>query len=435
MLLVVAIVGAAVFSLIGERESKVDISGFGDDDLQVTEFETANDGNLSVQVRHLDRETASIKSVNLSTDTGDKQLSVKGDKDVGSVDANSFQLCSKTGNITAEEATLEIVYDGQFNDLISEGELSGDINIKECSSSSSTGSAFFNVSITDVNNSVTEGETVYVDYEVNNSGDAFGEQEVNLTVNESSIGEVDNTTISLDSGGNTTGTFNWPTSDGDAGDYNLTVASKDDSDSTTTTLEPATHIIDDFEDGNLTEYTVVEDNSDVSVSAQSSNVISGGYSLSIKGDEGSGEALSTSGLNYYPKRNDTIKFNWTFEDVNAKTLTFGWAQNSNWFETGYTLGFGFRDGQIKLSKRNSGSNTNLDSKSVSWSNHDDEIITTKIAYGSSDIDVSLEKSGNTFVQLSATDTDHETGGIMLFGTWDSAGDPRESYLIDDIKAK
>jgi hypothetical protein len=225
MLLVVAIAGAAVFSLIGERESKVDISGFGDDDLQVTEFETANDGNLSVQVRHLDRETASIKSVNLSTDTGDKQLEVKGDKDVGSVDANSLQLCSKTGNISTSEATLEIVYDGEFNDLISEGEITGDINIEECGSSGSgdngdedsvTG-AFYKINSVSTNSPVdepvTESDTVSVDYTVENNGSS-GSQTVALTVNGS---QVASETVDLGSDSSTTGTLTWNPSSSEIG--------------------------------------------------------------------------------------------------------------------------------------------------------------------------------------------------------------------------
>jgi hypothetical protein len=210
MLLVVAITGAAVFSLIGERESKVDVSGFGDDDLQVTEFETANDGNLSLQVRHLDRETASIKSVNLSTDTGDKELSVKGDKDVGSIDANNFQLCSKTGNITADSGTLEIVYDGEFNDLISEGEITGDINIQECKSSTES-PALFTVTVTDINSSVNEGEKIFVDYEIENTGDVSGTQTINFTVN-GTQNETKQTT--LNAGQNISNTFNY-TTDGD----------------------------------------------------------------------------------------------------------------------------------------------------------------------------------------------------------------------------
>ena len=292
MLLAVAIAGAAVFSLIGEREGKVDVSGFGDDDLQVMKFETANDGNLSVQVRHLDQETATIKSVNLSTGAGDKKLSLKGDKDVGSIDANNFQLCSSSGNISTSEATLKIVYDGQFQNLISEGELSGNINIQECSNSSSTGSAFFNVTITGANSSVTEGETVYVDFEVNNTGDGSGAQEVNLTVN-NSVGEVDNKTIGLDSGGNTTGTFNWKTSNGDAGDSNLTVRSEDDSSSKEATVNPAPTYHWVLNAGSGATVTDIEGGADGTINGDAtwtSTAKTGGEALKF---DGTGDYIST----------------------------------------------------------------------------------------------------------------------------------------------
>jgi hypothetical protein len=305
MLLVVAIVGAAVFSLIGERESKVDVSGFEDDDLQVTEFETANDGNLSVQVRHLDRETASIKSVNLSTDTGDKQLEVKGDKDVGSIDANNFQLCSKTGNITADSGTLEIVYDGQFNDLISEGEITGDINIQECKTSSSTGSSVFNVSINTSNSPVVAGDKLWIDALVNNTGKTDSKN-VNLTIPSLNIDKT--RTVQLNSHQNTTENFTITTNSNDNGTHTANITTKNNYE--TKNVEIQLSGVDDFADDslegwNINEQTVKRDGDAGYESVGGMRLKEGGEVTSYPGD----------GLSAYPYRGNKIEWYQRFSDT------------------------------------------------------------------------------------------------------------------------
>jgi PKD repeat protein len=82
----------------------------------------------------------------------------------------------------------------------------------------------FVVSITGVNNP-TEGDTLEVEYEVENTGDETGNQDIELDI--SGEGEKDSESVELDAGDIKDGTLTWDTSVGDAGDYKATVSSDD----------------------------------------------------------------------------------------------------------------------------------------------------------------------------------------------------------------
>jgi subtilisin family serine protease len=96
--------------------------------------------------------------------------------------------------------------------------------------------ANFSVSIDSTNSPVTEGGNLTVDATINNTGDVSDTQEVNLTI-DGGEGEVENTSVQLDPGTTTTETFNWTTAEGDAGDYNATVNSENDSVTTGVTVQ------------------------------------------------------------------------------------------------------------------------------------------------------------------------------------------------------
>jgi PGF-CTERM protein len=83
---------------------------------------------------------------------------------------------------------------------------------------------------------VREGDDVTVDATVENVGGTGDTQTVSLSVGGAA---VDSTTVTLSSGESTTVTLTWATSSGDAGDYTATVASANDSGSTSVTVEQA----------------------------------------------------------------------------------------------------------------------------------------------------------------------------------------------------
>jgi hypothetical protein len=100
-------------------------------------------------------------------------------------------------------------------------------------------SAAFRVEITDTNSAVAEGQTLEVDYRLENIGTKSGSTDVELIID----GNVEDTDpgVSLASDGETTGTLQWATSSGDAGTYIATVRCADGDDQQTVTVtEPST---------------------------------------------------------------------------------------------------------------------------------------------------------------------------------------------------
>ncbi|AGN01442.1 peptidase S8/S53 subtilisin kexin sedolisin [Salinarchaeum sp. Harcht-Bsk1] len=90
----------------------------------------------------------------------------------------------------------------------------------------------FNVTSVESNAStVLEGETVQVNATINNTGDRSGTQNVTLDVN-GSVGTVDHENVTLDPGNETTVSLNWTTQSGQAGDYDATVTTAQDTNST-----------------------------------------------------------------------------------------------------------------------------------------------------------------------------------------------------------
>jgi|GEM_PF-4813882 len=85
------------------------------------------------------------------------------------------------------------------------------------------------------NSPVRPGETVSVDTTVQNVADRYGTQNVSLRVGDAI---VDHTTLTLEPGESRDLTFEWTTSEDDAGDYDLTVASANDTATTTATVDP-----------------------------------------------------------------------------------------------------------------------------------------------------------------------------------------------------
>jgi len=93
--------------------------------------------------------------------------------------------------------------------------------------------AFFDVAITGTNSPVAEGDTLTVDYSVENTGNADGTQTITLEI-DSTQEDSESQTLTFKTA--TSSTLQWATQSGDAGTFTATVASDDDSDSTTVTV-------------------------------------------------------------------------------------------------------------------------------------------------------------------------------------------------------
>jgi len=98
--------------------------------------------------------------------------------------------------------------------------------------------ASFDVTITSVDSAVTEGETITVSYELQNTGDVTDTQEITFAVN----GTAEDTAsgVTLDGSETFSGQFSYDTVAGDTPAVSVTVSSADDSASATVTVnEPA----------------------------------------------------------------------------------------------------------------------------------------------------------------------------------------------------
>ena len=97
--------------------------------------------------------------------------------------------------------------------------------------------AFFDVTITNTNSPVQEGDILTVDYSADNTGDAQDTQDIRLEID--SVQEDVDPDVMLAGGASTTGTLEWDTTDEDEAEYTATVLSDDDSDSVTVEIEAA----------------------------------------------------------------------------------------------------------------------------------------------------------------------------------------------------
>ena len=124
--------------------------------------------------------------------------------------------------------------------------------------------AFFDVAIQSTNSPVEEGETLNVDYLVDNTGGVEDTQDIRLEIDNTQE-DVD-TDITLDSGTSTTGTLQWDTTDESADTYSATVLSDDDSDNVTVEVESAIPdsgvLLDDFSNGPTVTSELITDRKD-----------------------------------------------------------------------------------------------------------------------------------------------------------------------------
>jgi len=136
--------------------------------------------------------------------------------------AEGWEFVEWTGDETGTETTIEITMDSDKSITA----------VFEEEPEPPEPEAYFEVEITDYDDEVEEGDTVTVEFTVENTGDAEGTQDIVFSVDGA---EEDSVEITLDVGDTYSGEFTWEA--GEPGDYDLEVASEDDSDSVTVTVE------------------------------------------------------------------------------------------------------------------------------------------------------------------------------------------------------
>ena len=110
--------------------------------------------------------------------------------------------------------------------------------------SSIDASEFFDVTITDTNSPIEQGDTLVVDYEVSNTGDKTGSQDITLEID--SVLEDTDAGVRVLANRTDSGTLEWVTDSGEtAQDYTATVLSADGSATQTVTVEGSETAIPD----------------------------------------------------------------------------------------------------------------------------------------------------------------------------------------------
>lgn len=278
------------------------------------------------------------------------------------------------------------------------------------------------VTITGTNSPVQPGDTVNVNVDVSNTGNQTVDETVVLSF--TSLASLDGALVTLSPSQTKSITLEWDTaSDQTTRDYDLSVSVSDDSASTTVIVDSAEPVIDDFEDGDLTEYSFAKGASAASVIDNSTEAFAGDQYLHYDGS-----ALmqmgSTSGLNYYPEPGDIFAFNLYIEDASSGGQRFGWGFQNDTFGEGYVVDLNFTGGGgFELGKYgNNISNSRLDLDTLSntdWASESGKWLAFEVRWETNgDMTATVWESpsrNNQLAQVGANDTTYSDGGIGIQG--------------------
>jgi PGF-pre-PGF domain-containing protein len=154
---------------------------------------------------------------------------------VGSDDGNVYALDAHTGTVEWNYSTGGPV---RSSPAVVDGTVyvgSDDGNVYALSEETPS-SPTFEVSVDESNAPITEGDTLSVNATIENTGGMQGTQSVSLSVDGT---ERFTSSVTIEAGGIASLTLSWDTSDGDAGDYTISVASANNSDSANVSVTEA----------------------------------------------------------------------------------------------------------------------------------------------------------------------------------------------------
>ncbi|WP_233517317.1 Ig-like domain repeat protein [Haloferax sp. Atlit-19N] len=171
-----------------------------------------------------------------------------------------------------------------------------------------------------------------------------------------------------------------------------------------------TDIVDDFEDGDVSEYTQYGGGT----GTWGTDTTSFEGSLSLKGDSGStrSDLISTTGLGRYPSAGDSFSTRFRYEDTQVHYRLYWAAQSSQETPDGYNIRFNFDENQVELQKSN-GSDVILDSASVDPPLYQTEWTKIEVDWqtdGTMTV-TWVDSAGSEILQLQGTDSAFTSGGI------------------------
>ncbi len=238
MLLVVAIVGGGIFSVVQQQDVQ-STSGFTGGDIIVDNFGINADNDLDIVLRNTAAEKVEINRINVYDSV--RYTEWLGRKDISIGDTTTVTLANVSEGDGANNLDVKIGYDAVgLEDLQVSGTISGSFEITETNSSideSEKTPEDFQVSINNENSPVTENEAFNADYTIENTGDIDATQNIQLLVDGT---EEDSESVSVNASDSYSGTLTWNTETGDAGnDLPYEVSSLNSSETGTVTVETA----------------------------------------------------------------------------------------------------------------------------------------------------------------------------------------------------
>ena len=134
MLLVIAIVGGAIFTTVQDSANVQTVTGFSGQDVQITNFGLDSNDNLQLEMRAQASEPVDITEVTISDDDGNSitNTSVGTTLGVGNTETVKLTGTALSSADSATEHDIQVVYtSGELSDLSINGTLTGGFTITQ----------------------------------------------------------------------------------------------------------------------------------------------------------------------------------------------------------------------------------------------------------------------------------------------------------------
>jgi len=294
---------------------------------------------------------------------------------------------------------------------------------------------------------IDEGECTAINYTVENSGSDAEVFRVLFDIDAdgdaSGPGVVDVDVHRLEEGQTNRGTLVWVTEEGDAGDYVATVdvPAKDESSSYTVAVSALAGMIDDFEEGTLSPYTIGTGDSG-HFTFDSETPPDTDSTQSLRGDATSVDSAMASmpgdGLNYYPEPGDTIAAHLRSTDTSRTNIWFGLQStdaDGQLHEDGYRLSFGWWNSTLFLDRYDDFSGTTIAEVDNAEIERDGTWWYFELEWGENgEMDVEIwesdDRDGSPVHTMNANDDTYTDGGVGY-----SCNNNRSEFWIDEFEAK
>ena len=140
MLLVIAIVGGAIFTTVQSSSGISQTTGFTGEDVQISNFGLDSDDNLSMEIRAASTDQVVIDNITISGLNSSEQPDSThtdsfSDNVVAAGETKQFEISNTSTADTSNQFDIEIVYDtGELEDVSTSGTLTGNLYINNSES-------------------------------------------------------------------------------------------------------------------------------------------------------------------------------------------------------------------------------------------------------------------------------------------------------------